>query len=83
MFQPKQQLQIRTQELLRWEKLHSWIILTTRRLDFNVKNWQNNKTIHPNCSIIIFIDLYEAILWHIRCVSFFNFTKDKTWIIIN
>ena len=61
MFQPKQQLQIRTQELLRWEQLHGRIILTTRRLDFIVKNCQNNKTIHPTCSIIIFIDIYEAI----------------------
>ena len=83
MFQPKQQLQIRTQEWLRWEKLHGRIILTTRCLDFIVKNWQNNKTIHPNCSIIIFIDIYEAILWYARCVSFFNFTKDETWVIIN
>ena len=34
--------------------------------------------IKPNCCVNIIIDIYEAIVRHIRYASFFNFAKEET-----
>ena len=36
--------------------------------------------IQHNCCIIIFIDIYQAIVRYITCASFFNFAKEETWL---